>query len=293
MKKYLSIPLSLSLLILSCTSVFGAVHRFDDNDYATMDTWYTINPHPAYMEAHVETIEGTTTVGGEFYQNDQTYLGAQLGHSSIMNDFKLKASYLTNLGLFAGAYLDYNKEENNDSTIKWTIWPGYRYSFSHGYLAFSLDIGKNEASDEVALQDFDLDGLYLFHNGKINGEILIPTEGETSFIFQGRMKPLSDIVFGLDLYSNNNVDLALGIGATWIPVSDLILDGMVATDNAYALSCMYMIKQFGLGVEANSDDYIYLKAKYLISRDNKLALRVGVSTVDAPTKLTLAYENYL
>ncbi len=292
MKKHFSLLLGLSLVFVSCTSAFGAVHRFDDNEYATTDTWYSIEPHPAYLEGHLMVQEGSTLLGGEFYQNDQTYLGAEFISTDTSNEFKLKASYLTNLGFFAGAYLDYTKTENIDGILNWTLWPGYRYGFDQGYLAFSLDIA-NDVNDEIALLDIDLDGLYLFQNGKISGEFKIPIQEDHALYLdlQGRLKLLPELVAGLDLDADGN-DLDLTVGATWTPLKDFIFDGMIGTNNIYAFSGMYLIEQFGVGLEINSDDYLYLKGKYLLSRDSKLVMKLGLSTAEESTKLCLAYERF-
>ena len=330
LKKHLSLILGVTMLLSTCTASFAAIHEYGKAD-TTTNTWYTIETTDPYLMGSVKNIDPTINGNFELYRDEQTYLDLSYLNQKFgdlnQNLIIFNGSYLFENGFFFGGNVNYNRistkildESIITNSTNWSFWPGYRFNFDQGYAAASIDIGKTPANKvEVIRADFD--GQYLLDNAKIEGELVIPNGGDTTISLQGRLKLIEELVVGLDLYMNgDNSDLT--IGATYIPIPELIFDAQLGSNNYTALSGMYYLENFGFGIEyrkgrllsintlgymniisipdeilplleQETPSQIYLKGNFNIGDTSKLVLTYGLKNDNVPSIIILGYEQSL
>jgi len=292
LKKHLIILLCLALSFTFTKVTFGAVHHYQKN-LPHLDSWYTLNENPASLAVFADS---EISLGGEYYQNEQTYLGVKLTRfDELATTGEIQGSILLFDKFFAGFKGDYTHFDLDKNTTSYTIWPGYRYNYQHGYATISLNCGER--------QEVDLDGLYLNQKTRLSGEFLIST-ADYSLDLQGRYQLFDTLTTGLDLFFSNANYILLG-GTTWKITPNMIFDGQFGQaqkTTVYNLSGIYYFNQLGLGVEYGSarlSRYYYLdeaqlilKGKYSLG-DGNLIAKVGLPSKTMGTTFLLCYEKSL
>lgn len=130
-------------LVLMATAIFclgfgsGVMAAIDPPGEWVDDHWYSVEEEEdPFVNGSVSSNEDQDTFWeGAYYRNDQTFFGFAHHEDYTL----LRGSYLWESGFFLG--LQYEDEHGYDATM-WRVSPGYRWNLDRGYLAFSLNLGR-------------------------------------------------------------------------------------------------------------------------------------------------------
>jgi hypothetical protein len=290
------------LLLIMSTYSLGAVQTMSspfelgDSWYSKTDTWYSIKQDKPDVNTYVRnTTPDFSVVGGEYYQNDQTFADLYFQNINRSNMTYFGGSYLFESGFFVG--LNYLKLAPTTETL---LSPGYRFKVKEqGYVAVSFDYLSNDYSNTNDIVSYDVDFKLFPKNMKICGEINLPKEGNDTVInLNANYKVNNRLVAGAD-YMSQGSDNAYSAGLTYT-VKSFIIDtklGKTFIENYYQLAGMDNLKNFSIGVlyqkyQNDSDPGITIKGKYHLTNAN-LILKNTFQNDSYNQVTVLAYERKL
>lgn len=264
--------------------------------YSKTDTWYSIEQDKPDVTAFVRNIPPDfTVVGGEYYQNDQTFADLYFQNVDKSDLTYFGGSYLFESGFFVG--LNYLKVAPSTTT---QLSPGYRVKFKKsGYVALSFDYLSNDYSDTHDIVSYDVDFKLFPKNMKICGELSLPKEGNDPFVnFNANYKVNKRLVVGVD-YMSQGGDSAYSAGLTY-RVQPFIIDAMLGktfTENYYQLAGMDNLKNYSIGAlyqkyQNDSDPGITIQGKYHLTNGD-LILKYTFHNDSYDQVTVLAYERKL
>jgi hypothetical protein len=271
-QKICTLLLVACLLFIMSAYSFGAVHPLSspftlgDSWYSKTDTWYSIKQDQPNVNVYARNITPDfSVVGGEYYQNDQTFadLFYQNINGSDMTYFG--GSFLSESGFFIG--LNYLEIASITAT---QLSPGYRFKVDDkGYVALSFDYLSDDYTNTAEIVSYGVNFKLFPESMKIYGEISLPTEGNNTVVnFNANYQVNNRFVAGADFMSQGN-DTAYSAGFTYM-VQSLIIDGKLGktfVDHYYQFAGMYNLKKFGIGAlyqkyQNDSDPGVTIQGKY-------------------------------
>jgi hypothetical protein len=301
-KKFFTLLLASGVLLILSGYSSGAVlpvsspFKLGDSWYTKTDTWYSIKPDKPDVSGYALNIPANfSVVGGEYYQNDQSFADLYFQNVSHSNLTYFGGSYLLESGLFVGLhYLEVGP------TTETLLAPGYRFKVNQqGYVAVSFDYLSNDYSNTHDIVGFDLDFKLFPKNMKLSGQISFPNQGNDTVInLDTNYQVSNSLVVGAD-YLSQGSDNAYSAGLTYT-VQSFIIDatlGKTFSENYYQLAGTDHLKDFSIGAlyqkyQYNSDPMVTIQGKYHLAKaDLILKYTFENDTYDQVT--VLAYEKKL
>jgi hypothetical protein len=264
--------------------------------YSKTDTWYSIKQDRPDISAYARSISPDfSVIGGEYYQNDQTFADLYFQNIAKSDLTYFGGSYLFKSGFFAG--LNYL---NVDPTTETLFSPGYRFKVKkNGYVAVSFDYLSNDYSNTHDIVNYDVDFKLFPQNMKISGEISLPKEGNDTLIYlNGNYKLNKHFVAGAD-YMSQGSDNAYSAGFTYT-VQSFVIDatlGKTFNQNYYQFAGMDNLKKFSLGAlyqkyQNDSNPGLTIQGKYHLTKAD-LILKYTFQNDSYDQATVLAYEKKL
>ncbi len=290
------------LLFIMTTYSFGAIlpvsspFQLGNSWYTKTDSWYSINNDKPKVNIYAKNISPNFSIaGGEYYQNDQTFIDLFFQDVNKSNMTYFGGSYLWDSGLFVG--LNYLKTATTSETL---LSPGYRFTLKdHGYLALSFDYLANDDSDIHDIVSYDVNFKLFPKKMKIYGEICLPKEGNDTIVNLGaNYEVRKGLVVGADYMSQGSQD-AYSAGLTY-KAQSLIIDAALGenfTQNYYQFAATENLKNFSIGAlyqkyQNDHDPVITVQGKYHLTKAD-LILKYTFENDSYNQVTVLAYERRL
>lgn len=289
------------MLIISACS-FAAVKpvsapsQLEDWNSKT-DTWYSIEQDKPDVDAYARNAPPDfSVIGGEYYQNDQTFGDLYFQKINGSNLANFDGSYLFDSGLFVG--LDYIKVNQLSETT--TFSPGYRFKIGdQGYAAISFDYVSDNFLNTHNIVNYDLDFKLFPKKMMIYGGISLPTAGNVTVInLNANYKVNKTLVVGAG-YLSQGSDNAYSAGFTYA-IKSWIIDAQLGNyyqDPYYQLAGMANWRKFSLGAlyqkyQSYSDPGITIQGKYHLANAD-LILKYTFQNDSNPQETVLDYQRML
>jgi hypothetical protein len=296
MKRFATLILALSFLLIAAVTTVAQVTCVGDNQYAGTDTWYYVDPKGPYLEAFYSRINSDFyLLGGEYFKNDHTFLDVMAGRQ-IFDTKQIAGSYLFKPGFFIGGL--YTDVEGLGSAYQ--ISPGFRLGLGGpSYFAVSLDYLSNPTFNGITGYDARVK-FFVGDTLKFAAAAYFPQDGKTELSASANVKLMKILVIGGNFFTKSNSSLTgYDVGLTFKP-SILIIDGSFGQSSSGAkyFDASGMIKlgdSFKVGAQYEKyenlpDGLIELKGAFILD-DFKLVLKYGLSNnTYTDSQITAAFE---